>query len=202
MELQWFTQSTKIAMRWGMLLVVALSLAHCAHKETNPDDPDALFTEAEEAFKDEKFLIAMDKYRDIKNRFPYSARATDAELRIADAYFEQESYIEAESAYEIFKELHPTHPKAAYVQFRIGLSYFNQMPSNSSRDLTAAYKAIESFNTLLEKYPSSEYSVKAKEYVAEARKKLAEHEAPRRTAIPRCYKISRIWVMMRRPFFA
>ncbi len=151
-------------------------MSHCAHKETNPDDPDALFNEAEEYFKDEKYLAAIEKYRDIKNRFPYSARATDAELRIADAFFEQESYIEAESAYEIFKELHPTHAKSAYVQYRIALSYFNQIPSNSARDLTAAHRAIESFNTLLEKYPGSEYAAKAKEYLTEAKKKLAEHE--------------------------
>ncbi len=160
-----------------MVVLLALLVSHCAHKEANPEDPDGLFSEAEESFKDEKYLIAIDKYRDIKNRFPYSARATDAELRIADAYFEQESYIESESAYEIFKELHPTHPKAGYVQYRIGLSYYNQIPSNSSRDLTAAYKAIEAFNLLFEKYPSSEFIGKAKEYVIECRKKLAEHEA-------------------------
>lgn len=159
-----------------LALLPLFLMVHCAHKEANPDDPEALYQEAEEAFKDEKWLIAVDKYRDIKNRFPYSARATDAELRIADAYFEQESYLEAESAYEIFKELHPTHPKSPYVQFRIGMSYYNQIPSNSARDLTAAYKAIEAFNTLFEKFPSSEYVAKGKELIQEARKRLAEYE--------------------------
>lgn len=169
-----FSNSTRVL--FLCLLVAFLAVAACSSKEVNKEDPDALYSDAEESFKDERYLAAMEKYRDIKNRFPYSSRAVDAELRIADTYFAQESYLEAESAYEIFKELHPTHPKSDYVQYRIALSYFDQIPSNSARDLSAAYKAIESFNTLVEKFPSSEYVAKSKENIAEARKRLAEHE--------------------------
>ncbi len=158
---------------WGFL---ALSLARCAHKAASQDDSEGLFNEAEESFKDERYLIAIEKYRDIKNRFPYSNRATDAELRIADSYFAQESYLEAASAYEIFRELHPTHPKSDYVQFRVGLSYFEQIPGNAARDLSAALKAIEAFNLLANRYPSSQYVGQAKEKIQESRKRLAEHE--------------------------
>jgi outer membrane protein assembly factor BamD len=154
-----------------------LCLTQCAHQETKEEESaEALYKDAEDSLKDEKYMIAIERYRDIKNRFPYSARATDAELRIADAYFAQESYIEAESAYEIFAELHPTHPKADYVLFRIALSYFNQIPDVSSRDLSAAFKAIEAFDKLISRFPNSEFVVKAKEHVVEARKRLAEHE--------------------------
>lgn len=169
--------SGKFWARLFFCLVLGLGLLQgCSSKEVNKEDPDALFSDAEESFKDERYLAAMEKYRDIKNRFPYSSRAVDAELRIADTYFAQESFLEAESAYEIFKELHPTHPKSDYVQYRIALSYFNQIPSNSARDLSAAYKAIESFNTLVDKFPSSEFVAKSKENILEARKRLAEHE--------------------------
>jgi outer membrane protein assembly factor BamD len=154
-----------------------LLLTHCAHTEASRENPDALFAEAEESFQDERYLIAIEKFRDIKNRFPYSTRAVDAELRIADCYFEQESFLEAASSYEIFLELHPTHPKIDYVQYRVAMSYFNQIPDNSARDLSAAYKAIEEFQTLLDKFPSSSYSEKGKEFISEARKRLAEHES-------------------------
>ncbi len=153
-----------------------LVLTQCTSKEVNRDDPDALFSDAEEAYKDEKYLIALEKYRDIKNRFPYSTRAVDSELRIADTQFDQENFIEAESAYEIFKELHPTHPKSDYVQFRIAMSYFKQIPDNTARDLSAAYKAIDSFILLVDKFPGSEYVAKAKELGQEARKRIADHE--------------------------
>lgn len=153
-----------------------LLLTRCSSQEASRDNPDALFAEAEESFNDERYLIAIEKYRDIKNRFPYSNRAVDSELRIADAYYEQENFLEAESAYEIFRELHPTHPKSDYVQYKIAMSLYNQIPGNSARDLSAAYKTIEAFQTLLDKYPSSSHAEKAKEYILEARRKLAEHE--------------------------
>jgi outer membrane protein assembly factor BamD len=152
-------------------------LVACSSQEVNKDDPDSLYNEAESIFKDERYLIAIERYRDIKNRFPYSSRAIDAELRIADTYFAQENYLEAESAYEIFKELHPTHPKSDYVQFRIGLSYYKEIPDNSARDLSSANRAIDAFGVLINKFPNSEFVSQAKEYSGEARKKLGEHEA-------------------------
>lgn len=159
-----------------MVAFLTLFIEGCTSKAVKGEDPDSLFEIAEAEFKDEKYLIAIEKYRDLKNRYPYSARAVDAELRIADAYFEQESYLEAESAYEVFRELHPTHAKIAYVQYRIGLSYFNQIPANPARDLSAAYRAIDAFDTLLQKYPSSEYVEKAKADLVEAKKRILEYE--------------------------
>ena len=158
------------------LVLAALFLTNCASKEGGGEDPEGLYNEADDLYKDERFLMAIEKYRDLKNKYPYSSRATDAELRIADSFFEQESFLEAESAYEIFKELHPTHPRSDYVQYRIGLSYFKQIPENAARDLTAAYRAIESFEVLAEKYPSSEFVAKAKEQSVEAKRRLADHE--------------------------
>lgn len=158
------------------MVLVGLLLAACSGMDVNPDDPDSLFSEAERLYKDEQYLLAIEKYRDIKNRFPYSPRATDSELRIADSYFAQESFLEAESAYEIFRELHPSYPKNDYVQFQIGMSYFNMVPENSARDLSAAYRAIDAFNLLKTRFPDSSYVAKADEYISDARKKLAEHE--------------------------
>jgi len=158
------------------LAFLSLVLAHCAHKGASQDDAEGLYQEAEEQFKDEKYLTALEKYRDIKNRFPYSSRAADAELRIADTHFAQENFIEAASSYEVFRELHPTHPKSDYVQYRIGLSYFQQIPENSARDLSAAHKAIEAFNTVIQRFPSSTFVAEAKTKILESRHKLAEHE--------------------------
>lgn len=166
----------KIVKTFG-LAAIFLFFAGCSSQEVNKEDPDSLFNEAESLFKDERYLIAIERYRDIKNRFPYSSRAIDSELRIADTYFAQENYLEAESAYEIFKELHPTHPRSDYVQFRIGLSYYKEIPDNSARDLSSANRAIDAFAILVEKYPGSEFVAQAKEFSREAKKKLGEHES-------------------------
>jgi outer membrane protein assembly factor BamD len=177
-----FLISRKFSLRsglWGALTVVLLGmvLTRCAQNQVAGDDAEGIYKEAEEAFKDERYIIALEKFREVKNRYPYSNRATDSELRIADTYFAEESYIESESAYEIFKELHPTHPKSDYVQYRMALSYYMQIPDNAARDLSAAFKAIDAFENLFDKYPNSEFVAKGKEYIVEARKRLAEHEA-------------------------
>jgi outer membrane protein assembly factor BamD len=174
-----FTQARVFIVFFSFFLLLAggTLLTGCATTAANPEDPEGLYKEADEALKDEHYLIALERFRDVKNRFPYSSRAIDSELRIADTYFAQESYLEAESAYEIFRELHPTHPRGDYVQFRIGLSYFNQMPSHSGRDLSAAYRAIDAFNVLLDKFKSSSFKEEAKQRIAEARAKLGEYQS-------------------------
>lgn len=169
-------QVSRITGFFSLMLGLVLLSWGCAHSEIDPNSPDDQFGLAEEAFEDERYLIAIEKYRDIKSRFPYSKRATDAELRIADAFFAQESFIEAESAYEIFRELHPTNPKSDYVQYRIGLSYFMQIPENPARDLSAAHRAIAEFNSLIRKFPSSDYVSKAKEHIEASKKRLGEYE--------------------------
>jgi outer membrane protein assembly factor BamD len=156
--------------------IACLFLTQCSSKQVNKDDPEAVYKDAEAAYTDEHYISALEKFKDVKNRFPYSSRAVDAELRIADTFFEQENYLEAESAYEIFRELHPTHSRSDYVQYRIGLSYYKQIPDNTARDLSAAYRAIDAFQVLVDKFPSSEFAPKGKELISESRKKLAEHE--------------------------
>jgi outer membrane protein assembly factor BamD len=171
MKAQFFSALTLV-----LFSVSVAIFSGCSSTPTTADSADQLFAQAEEDLKEERFISALEKYREVKSRFPYSSRAIDAELRIADAFYQQESYIEAESAYEIFKELHPTHTKSDYVQFQIAMSNFKQIPDNSARDLTAALRAIDSFQTLNEKFPNSSYGLKSKELMAEARRRLAEHE--------------------------
>lgn len=170
------TQVSRFKAVFVVLLGLAVLLGGCSHTPADPNDPDDLFREAEEYLEDERFLIAIEKYRDIKNRFPYSPRATDSELRIADTFFEQESFLESASAYEVFRELHPTHPKSDYVQYRVALSYFRQIPENPARDLSAAHRAIAEFNKLQNKFPRSDYLSKSQELLRQARIKLAEYE--------------------------
>lgn len=160
----------------GVLALTLMLAIACTSNPSDPNNPEGLYQEAEESLKDERFLIALEKFREVKNRFPYSKRAVDAELRIADTYFAQESYLEAESAYEIFRELHPTHARIDYVQYQIGMSYFLMIPENTARDLSAAHRAIDAFELLKQRFPDSELSKKGEEKIREARSRLAEHE--------------------------
>ncbi len=149
----------------------------CSSVETRDQStPEGAFKSAEDYEKDERYEEAIQKYSDVKNKFPYSRLASDAELRIADLQFKREAYPEAQGAYQLFKEFHPKHPQIDYVTFRLGLSYYNQLPSTIDRDLSLADKAILYFDETVNSYPNSPYAKEAKERREAALKMLAEKE--------------------------
>lgn len=161
----------------GLLLLIFALFVGCSSAEKfDTSTPEGAFKQAESLEKDELYEEAIAKYADVKNKFPYSKLATEAELKIADINYKREAYIEAQSAYQLFKEFHPKHPKSDYVTFRLAMSYFNQLPSTIDRDLSVAEKAILYFDEVLSSYPNSEYAAEAREKRHAALKMLAEKE--------------------------
>ena len=75
----------------------------------NEGDPTSIFKAAGEDIESDRFQLALDKLRMVKNRFPYSKFSVLAQLKIADVYFLQESFTEAAAAYETFGDLYPKH---------------------------------------------------------------------------------------------
>lgn len=148
----------------------------CASDEKNADTPEGAFKIAKEYDDAERYEIAIQKYSDVKNKFPYSSLATTSELAIADVQYKRESYPEAQIAYQNFRDLHPKHPKIDYVIFRTGMSYFLQLPDTIDRDLSLATDAIYSFNEIVKSYPNSEHYREAKEKREQSYIMLAQKE--------------------------
>lgn len=161
---------------FSLLLVLGFFLGGCASDEKNANEPEGLFNIAKDYEKEERYEEAIKKFTDVKNKFPYSAWATKAELAIADVYFKQESFAEAQAAYLTFRELHPKHAQIDYVIFRIGLSYYSQLPETIDRDLSLANDSIKYFDEIITRFPTSEYAKEATEKKEICLKKLAEKE--------------------------
>lgn len=159
-----------------LILTFVFSIFGCSSDEKKENTAETLFKAAQELDQDERYEEALRKYSDLKNKFPYSNLATDAELAIADIYFKQESYVEAQASYQIFRELHPKHGQIEYVIFRTGLSYYNQLPETIDRDLSQAHKAIAQFVDLEKNFPASKYLKEAQEKKTASLKMLAEKE--------------------------
>lgn len=161
--------------KWFILILVA-HLVSCSTAQIDENDPAALYKEANEDIESDHFQIALEKLRSIKNKFPYSSYATEAQLRIADVYYLQELFGDAAASYEAFRDLHPKHEKAAYAMFRVGKSYFNDSPSNVARDLTSAQKGLDAYNEFIHRYPTSTETQEARKDIEEIRRLLAEKE--------------------------
>lgn len=161
----------------SLLFFAVLSLfIGCASEEKNATTAEGLFKIAKEYDDAERYDVALQKYTEIKNKFPYSSVAIQSELAIADLYYKRESYAEAQIAYQNFRDLHPKNPRIDYVIFKTGMSFYQQLPDSIDRDLSLAQDAIYHFDEVIKKYPQSEYAAEAKEKRDKAFMMLAEKE--------------------------
>ena len=148
-------------------------LSSCVEKELDPNNPQKSFIIAKEPYDDENYEIALSKLGEFKTRFPYSSLSREAELLMANCHFELENYAEATASYEQFVKLHPKHPKVDFALFRVGQSYWEDAPEEIDREQELTGKAIEEWARLVEEYPQSKYTAKAKQLVAEGSKRIA-----------------------------
>lgn len=163
-------------LKLAVLSSFALLLACSSMEEIDTSTAEGAYKLAQRYEKNERYQEAIAQYLQVKNKYPYSKLATEAELRVADIHYDTESFIEAQNAYQVFKELHPRHPKMDYVTYRLGMSYFQQLPSTIDRDLSLADNAILYFDEVITSYPNSEFAAKAKKHKRKALKMLAGKE--------------------------
>ncbi len=164
--------------RFHRLLAAAalVFLAGCWGAQTRKDlPPEVLYQQALEQVEDGAYEPAQKTLDFLRDQYPFSKFAVEAELLEADMLFDQEKYEEAAAAYRAFEELHPTHSKLGYAVFRRGLSY-EELSLPPDRDQTGTHNAIEAYQKLLYLRPEGEHAAEARERMEKLRQRLAEHE--------------------------
>lgn len=151
--------------------------------QTYADVAEQRYMSAQENLEDGDHLEAIRQFNTVRNKFPYSKYAPLAELRIADAYFAQEKYASAVEQYRNFIQLHPNHPKVVYANWRVARAFYALQPEEwwflppaYERDLAKTRDAVREMRLFVKRYPDSEYASKANEMLAQARRRLADHE--------------------------
>ncbi len=131
--------------------------------------------EGDKEAKQSDLESATAKYQRIKDRYPYSKLALEAELKLADVLYERRLYEEAKDAYSEFERLHPTNPNVPYVIYQNGMCDFIQIDA-IDRDQVHTQKAIVDFNRLVKRFPDSEYAARAYMKIRQCYINLAEYE--------------------------
>src|SRR5215468_2459770 len=91
----------------AVVLVGVLGALGCSGKK--PIVPaDTLWTEANDAYNDEAYDLAIQKYKALLDQYPFDPHAEEAELKIAQAYYAVQRYPEAIAAFGNFERMHPT----------------------------------------------------------------------------------------------
>jgi outer membrane protein assembly factor BamD len=136
---------------------------------------DQLMKDANEKFDDGDFVEAKNAYQKVKDRYPYSKYALEAELKMADSLYEDDLFEEAYGAYDDFEKLHPKNKEIAYVIYKKGMCHFVQV-TTIDRDQSHTLKAKEEFERLVKRYPRSEYASSARKKIRKCYINMAEYE--------------------------
>jgi outer membrane protein assembly factor BamD len=137
--------------------------------------PDAIYKEANQLLQDGSGAKAAVLYERIDQLYPYSEEAKKAVLMAAVAYKQAGKGPEAVAAARRYLALHPGTKEAAQAQDIISNSYYDRI-STPSRDQGETKKAIAEMETLLRRYPNSEYAEETKKRIKLARDTLAAAE--------------------------
>ncbi len=141
-----------------------------------PDKPpQQLAYEGVQKLQKKDYGDALKAFKTLKERYPYSKYAILAEMKVADAHFLKGQYADAAVAYEEFVRLHPRNEIVPYILYQIGMCHFLSF-RDTDRDQEETRLATESFKRLVQAFPNTEYSLRAKKQLLECHKRLAYHE--------------------------
>ncbi|PST22127.1 outer membrane protein assembly factor BamD [Mesorhizobium plurifarium] len=141
--------------------------------ETDP--PDVLYNQGLANLNAGKTTEAARKFEAIDKQHPFSEYARKALVMNAFVSYRNGQYQDAINSTNRYLNLYPQSEDAAYAQYIQGLAYTKQIPS-VTQDQRPAARAIEAMQTVVDKYPDSEYVEDAQAKIRFARDQLAGKE--------------------------
>lgn len=149
------------------VLMFGLSLSACSStKKSEVVEGDSvetakpvevLYNEAADALDAEEFRRATVLFEEVERQYPYSKWATKAQLMAAYAAYQSDSYDEGILALDRFIELHPGNEDIDYAYYLKALAYYEQI-SDVARDQEMTEQSLKAFDTLITRFPNSQYT--------------------------------------------
>jgi outer membrane assembly lipoprotein YfiO len=143
---------------------------------TAVDTPEeALFFEAKRYYATELYTVARESFKSLAASYALGAYAEFAEIKAADAYFETNEFDVARTMYADLIKNRPASRALPYLMMRAGRS--NQLSHRGvGRDPQALEKALEMYDQLIARYPTSVYADSARVYRTEVIRDLERSE--------------------------
>ena len=163
---------------WVLMVVVGIGLTSCAADETAiylERPVEDIYNSSMDLLLDEDYQAAALSFEEVERQHPYSMWATKAQVMSAYAHYLDNNYDESVIAADRFISLHPGHSDTAYAYYLLGLCYYEQI-SDVGRDQNMTVKALEAFDSVVRRYPTSPYARDAQLKMDLARDHLAGKE--------------------------
>lgn len=180
---------SKTLIKLGTLILTAL-LAACA-STTDPSEaykgesPHEIYQKGKTALQDKSWAEAIKRFEALDVQYPMGADTEKAQYFIVYAYYMKEEYALASAAADRFIRLHPDYPHVDYIYFMRGMSDYYQnlglverlfTVDLAKRDLTQIRKSYQDFNELVQRFPGSQYTPAAHQYMIYLRNIMADHQ--------------------------
>jgi outer membrane protein assembly factor BamD len=146
-------------------------------KDEQFEEPaDKLYNEGLYLLNNKRDLTtAAKRFEEVDRQHPYSDWARRSLVMSAYTYYQAGKYEESINAARRYIQLHPGSPDAAYAQYLIGSCYFDQI-RDVTRDQDRTERAMQAFDEVVRKYPTSEYALAAKRKIEVGRDNMAARE--------------------------
>ena len=163
-----------------LLILVLLLIYSCSSDESVEIDytlrsDKVLYNDALLALKKKDFEIAVELFTELDLQHPYSVWATKGQLMASFALYQQNKYDEAILILSKFINLNPNSKYLAYALYLKGFCYYERV-SEVTKDQKITQQAFKAFRELLNKFPDSKYSLKAKKHLVLLTNQLAGKE--------------------------
>jgi outer membrane protein assembly factor BamD len=169
------------------IVCCALAVGACSFRDREAEQflPENLYQRAHNAMMSGDFRGAVRYYEALEARYPFSDLSRQARLDIIYSYYKAREAESAVDAADQFIRENPTHPRVDYAMYVKGLVYFERSPNFLERwfntELTErppadTRRSFQAFQSLIERYPDSEYAHDARQRMIFLRNRLAEYE--------------------------
>jgi outer membrane protein assembly factor BamD len=172
-----------------LVLTTAALLAALAGCSDTPrqqvGNAERLYEMAKRASDNGNYRDAIAYYEQLEARFPFSNPARQGQLDLMYAYYKNREPESAIDQADQFIRENPAHPRVDYAYYVKGLVQFERNPNFLERwfnaDLTErppidARKSFQAFQTVLERFPNSEYADDSRKRMVFLRNRLASYE--------------------------
>lgn len=170
-----------------ILLVLSLIVSGCSwfDEKSEDEEAEAIYLAARQSLESGSYAAALEKYEKLEKDYPFSPFANAVLLETAYASYKSDDAETAATMADRFIKNNPNHPNLDYAYYLKGLAQFNYgkyfldfiIPRDrTARDPKPLKDSFESFKTLYQRFPNSEYRQEARRRLVVLRNMLAVYE--------------------------
>ncbi|MGH8177136.1 MAG: outer membrane protein assembly factor BamD [Steroidobacter sp.] len=167
-------------------IALMLGLTGCSNRpKEQVGSAEHLYELAKRAADNNNYRDAIAYYEQLEARFPFSNSARQGQLDLMHAYYKNREPESAIDQADQFIRENPAHPRVDYAYYIKGLVQFERNPNFLERWFNAdlserppidARKSFQAFQTLLQRFPNSEYAEDSRQRMIFLRNRLASYE--------------------------